>query len=133
MLKNNIILTSNEPNQDGEQPHVITWWELLENERHPQRIWQCNLQEAHKTKANQVPWNRTVRQENNTKSQQQNANNTYQECLKEMTDNSVTRINNTPTEIQNVNKQYERTHDLVSSDFVFAPTLQKIPTKNKSN
>ncbi len=42
--------------------------------------------------------------------QQQNASNTYQECIKEMTDNSVTKINNTPTKIQNVNKQYDRDH-----------------------
>ena len=36
-------------------------------------------------------------------------------------------------EIQNVNKQYERTHDLVSSDFVFAPTHKRDQQKENSN
>ena len=56
---------------------------------------------------------------NNSKSQQQNADTVY--------------VSGTPKrnsrQLSNVNKQYERTHDLVISEFVFVPTTKK----NNSN
>ena len=58
-----------------------------------------------------------------------NPNNKRKQCLSGIPYRNKQQLNNhnkqNTNEIQNVNKQYERTHDLVSSDFVFAPAHKR--------
>ena len=77
-----------------------------------------------------APWDKTAGQQITL-----NPNNKRKQCLSGIPYRNKQQLNNhnkqNTNEIQNVNKQYERTHDLVSSDFVFAPTHKRDQQQTK--